>query len=119
MFDQDNITTEGTAINDLMTQYGLTSIIHEPTHLLRPSSSNIDRFFTQQDNLLTNSGVHSTSDCHHQIIYSEFNLRIHNSPLHEHFLLEYDKTTKDLITKSIDAFDWDKIFQRDVLTIKR
>ena len=75
-FDQDNTTTEGTIINDLMTQYGLTQIIHEPTHLLDCSSFCNNLIFTSQNNLVTNSGVHSSlhSNCHHQIIFSKFNL---------------------------------------------
>ena len=31
-FDQDNTSCEGSILNDLMAQYGLTQIIHEPTH---------------------------------------------------------------------------------------
>ena len=44
--DQNNTTTEGTITNDLMTQYGLTQIIHEPSHLLDCSFSCIDLIFT-------------------------------------------------------------------------
>ena len=33
-FDQDNTSYEGSILNDLMAQYGLTQIIHEPTHIL-------------------------------------------------------------------------------------
>ena len=67
-FDQENTTTEGTIINDLMTQYGLAQIIHEPALLLDCSHSCIDLIFTSQNNLVTNSGVHSSlhSNCHHQ-----------------------------------------------------
>ena len=31
-FDQDNTSCERSISNDLMAQYGLTQIIHEPTH---------------------------------------------------------------------------------------
>ena len=93
-----------------MTQYGLTQIIHEPTHLLDCSSSCIDLIFTFQNDLVTNSGVHSClhSNCHHQIIFSRFNLKFHYLPPYERVVWEYDKADKDLITKAIDAFDWDK-----------
>ena len=57
-FDQDNTKTEGTIINDLMTHYGLTQIIHEPTHLHDCSSSCTDLIFTSRNNLVTNFGVH-------------------------------------------------------------
>ena len=48
------------------------------------------------------------SNCHHQIIFSEFNLKIHHPPLYERVSREYDKSDKDLITKAIDIFDCDK-----------
>ena len=57
-FDQDNTTTKGTIINDLITQYGLTQIIHELTHLLDYSSSCIDLIFTSQNKLATNFREH-------------------------------------------------------------
>ena len=57
-----------------------------------------------------NSGVHSSlhSNCHHQTIFSKFNLKIHYPPPYDRVVWEYDKASKDLITKVIDAFDWDK-----------
>ena len=65
---------------------------------------------TSQVNLVTNSGVHSSlhSNCHHQIVFSKFNLEIHYPPPYERLVWEYDKANKDLITKAIDPFDWDK-----------
>ena len=47
-------TTEGTVINDIMAEHGLTQIIHESAHLLDCSSSCIDLVFTSQDILVTN-----------------------------------------------------------------
>ena len=93
-----------------MTQYGLTQIIHEPTHLRDCSSSCIDLIFTSQNNLVTNSGVPFSlhSNCHHQIIFPKFNLKIYFPPPYERVVWEYDRANKDLITKAIDAFDWDK-----------
>ena len=41
-FDQENTPYEGSILNDLMAQYGLTQIIHEPTHILESSVSCID-----------------------------------------------------------------------------
>ena len=90
-----------------MAQYGLTHMIHEPAHLLDCSSSCIDLIFTFQNYLITNSGVHSSlhSNCHHQILFSEFNLKIHYPPSYERVVWEYHKAKKDLTTKAIDAFD--------------
>ena len=38
-FDLDNTSDEGSILNDLMAQYGLTQIIHEPTHISESSVS--------------------------------------------------------------------------------
>ena len=59
-FDQDNTSHEGSILNDSMAQYGLTQIIYEPTHILESSVSFIDLIFTSQENLVTNSRVHSS-----------------------------------------------------------
>ena len=45
-FDQENTPYEGSILNDLMAQYGLTQIIHEPTHILESSVSCIDLIST-------------------------------------------------------------------------
>ena len=85
-FDQGNMTTtEGTVINDIMAEHGLTQIIHESAHLLDCSSSCIDLVFTSQDILVTNFWVHFSlhSNFHHQINFSELNLKIHYPPLYE------------------------------------
>ena len=76
-FDQDNTSYEGSILNDLMAQYGLIQIIHEPTHILKSSVSCIDLIFTSQGNLVTSSGVHSSlhPNCHYQIVFSNFNLK--------------------------------------------
>ena len=90
-FDQDNASYEGSILNDLMAQYSLTQIIHEPTHILESSVSCIDLIFTSQENLVTNSGVHSSlhPNCHHQIVFSNFNLKIHYPPPYERLIWKY------------------------------
>ena len=109
-FDQNNIATERTVMNDLISQHSLTQIIHESTRLLEFSSFCIDLIFTFQDNLVTNSCVDSFLhlNCHHQILFSEYNLKIRYSLLDKHAVWEYDKTNKDLIRKAVNAFYWDK-----------
>ena len=92
-FDQDNTSCEGSILNDLMAQYGLTQIIHEPTHILESSVSCIDLIFTSQENLVTNSGVHSSlhPNYHHQIVFSNFNLKIYYPPSYERLIWKYEK----------------------------
>ena len=70
-FDQGNTSYGRSILNDLMAQYGLTQIIHEPTHILKSSVSCIDFVLTSEENLVTNSGVNSSLHpyCHHQIVF--------------------------------------------------
>ena len=41
-FDQNNTLYEGSILNDLMSQCGLTQPIHEPTHILESTVPCID-----------------------------------------------------------------------------
>ena len=71
-FDQDNKSYERSILRDLMAQYDLTQIIHEPAHILESSVSYTDLVITSQENSVTKSGVHSSlySNYHHQIVVS-------------------------------------------------
>ena len=76
---------EGTDIDSLTTVHGLQQLISEPTHLLPNSLSCIDLIFTDQPNLVVDSGVHPSlhPNCHHQIIFCKFNLMIKYPPPYE------------------------------------
>ena len=108
-FDQDNTSYEGSILNDLMAQYGLTQTIHEPTHILESSVSCIDLIFTSQENLATNSGVHSSlhPNCHYQIVFSNFNLKIHYPLPCEHLIWKYEKANADHTKRAIKDFAWE------------
>ena len=92
-----------------MVQNGLTQIIHEPTHMLESSVSCIDLVFTSQENLVTNLGVHSSlhPNCHHQIVFSNLNLKVHYPPPYERSIWKYKKANADLIKRAIKDFDWE------------
>ena len=49
----DTTTTEGKAIENISSQFGLHQVINEPTHILESSSSCIDLIFTSKPNLIT------------------------------------------------------------------
>ena len=53
-------TSKGTQVDSLTTSYGLSQIVSDPTHILPNSSSCIDLTFTDQCNLVTETGVHSS-----------------------------------------------------------
>ena len=65
---------EGLKIEFLASQFAMSQVINEPTHILDNSKSCIDLIFTSQTNMIRNSGVHS--NCHHQIIYAKFDLKL-------------------------------------------
>ena len=99
----DNKTTEeGLKIENLLSQFSLSQVINKPTHISQNFSSCIDLLFTNQENLITDSGIHPSlhSNCHHQIIYGKFNWKIFFLP----------RTNADVFFKSISGSDRDKAF---------
>ena len=106
-FDQGNTSHEGSILHDLMVQYGLTQIIHESTHILESSVSRIGLVFTSQENLVTSSGVHSSlhPNCHHKIVFSNFNLKIYYPPPYECLIWKYEKANAYLIKRAIKHFN--------------
>ena len=81
----DKTTQEGLKIENLLSQFSLSQVINEPTHISQNFNSCIDLLFTNQQNLITDSGIHPSlhSNCHHQIIYGKFNLKIFYPPPYE------------------------------------
>ena len=75
----DNTTSQGKALENVTSQFGLHKVIKEPTHILHNSSSCIGLIFASQPNLIIESGVHPSlhPNCHHQMVYVKFNLRIY------------------------------------------
>ena len=72
-WSDDIDTIEGTRLESITSYYGLYQIIKEPTRILLSSASCIDLIFTNQPNLVINSGAHPSIDqnCHHQIIFAQ------------------------------------------------
>ena len=71
----ETTTAEGAQLDYLTSLYGMKQIITEATHILENSFSFIDLIFSNQPNLIMDSGVHPTlhSKYHHQIIYAKPN----------------------------------------------
>ena len=99
-------------IEHITSQFGLSQLINEPTHILHLSSSCIDLIFTSQPNLVIESGVHPSlhQNCHHQIIYAKFNLQIFYPPPYCREIWHYQDANIDMIRKAISQFNWDKAF---------
>ena len=66
-----HLMTQQPMLDYLTLLYGMKQVKTERTHILENSSSCIDLIFSNQPNLITDSGVHPTlhSKCHHQVIY--------------------------------------------------
>ena len=73
---------EGSQIEFLASQFAMSQVITEPTHILDNSKSCIDLIFTSQPNMIMDSGIHPSlhSNCHHQIIYAIFDLKVFYPP---------------------------------------
>ena len=105
-------TAEGVQLDYLTLLHGMKQVITEPTHILENSFSCIDLIFSNQPNLITDSGVHPTlhSKCHHQIIYSKLNLKIEYRPHYNRKIWNCSRSETDLINRSIGSFNWSKLF---------
>ena len=106
-YKHDKTNFEGIAIENI------SSVINEPTHILENSSSCIDLIFTSQPNLITESGVHPSlhPNCHHQVIYAKFSLKVYYPPQYEREVWHYKEADTDLIRRSIETFTWDRVFK--------
>ena len=63
-------TSEGEAIDNVSSQFGLHQLSNEPTHILESYSSSIDLIVTSQPKLITGASVYPFlyPNSHHQII---------------------------------------------------
>ena len=109
----DLSTFEGTQVDPLTTSYGLSQIISDPTHIHPYSSSCIDLIFTNQPNLVTESGVHPSLllKCHYQIVFAKLNLNVEYPPLYERLIWDYKNADIPSINRAIDTFDWGNSFK--------
>ena len=110
----DDITTyKGSKIDSLTTTHGLYQLISQPTHLLPTSSTCIDLIFTDQPNLVVNSGAHPSlhKNCHHQITFCKLNLKIEYPPPYERLVWDYKKADTNSIRRAVKQVNWESLFQ--------
>ena len=107
----DTATPEGAQLDSITSLYGMKQLISEPTHILQQSSSCIDLIFTNQPNIVMDSGVDSSlpPKCHHQIICSKLNLKIEYPP-YIRKIWNYNRAETDLINRTIENCDWLSLF---------
>ena len=90
----------------------MKQFISEPTHILQQSSSCIDLIFTNQPNIVMNSGVDSSPypKCQHQIIYLKLNLKTEYPPPYIRKVWNYNRAKTNLINRAIENCDWPSLF---------
>ena len=89
-------------------------MIKEPTHLFNTSFSCIDLIFTSPPSLMIDSGVHSSlhPNCHHQIIYTKFNLEIIYPPPYLQEVWHYKDANIEFIRSADNAFNWTSVNEK-------
>ena len=99
--DVDNI--EGTRPESITSFYGLHQIINEPTHIPPSSSSCLDLIFTNQPNMIIDSGVQPSlhQNCHHQIIFAKINMKIFYTP-YKRLIWDYHNANVEAINSAIE-----------------
>ena len=99
----------GLELYNTSTLSGYSQVINEPTNF-QPNSnpSCIDLIFTNQPNLIFESGVHPSlsTRCHHQIIYAKISFEIYLPPSYTREVWHYKYAQTNLIHQSIVNFDW-------------
>ena len=129
----DRTTYEGNIIETITSHFGLHRLIHDPRHILGKSSSCIDLIFTSQPNMVVKSGVHSSlhANCHHQIVFAKFDLKIYYPPPNEREVWHYQEADSILIRRAIHEFNWKRalsnlnvdeqvtVFNRTILNIMK
>ena len=90
---------------------GLQQLLSDPTHLPN-SSSCINLNFTDQSNLIVDSGVYPSlqPNCHHQISYCRCNVTVEYPPLYERLVWDYKKVDIESIKEVPILTNWDHLF---------
>ena len=103
-WSKDTDAIEGLKLFSLTSSNGLPQLINEPTHSQTNSTSCIDLISTDQENLCVNSGVHSSLHpyCHHQKLYSSFNLNIYYLPPYQRLVWDLKNANSTTIRKALD-----------------
>ena len=107
-WDNDIENNEGKLFEPFSSDLGLHQLISEATHFMGDSKSCIDLIFTDQPNLVIESGVHPSlhEQCHHQIVYGKLSVSHVKLPPYKRRIWYYDKADFVAIKKSIEMFRW-------------
>ena len=100
---------QGTQLNILFSELGLSQLISEPTHFRDHCNPTcIDLIICDQPNLVFDSGVRSSLDesCKHQLTFCKFVTKIPKIPPTRRVIWQYQKAKPDLIQRAMKSLDW-------------
>ena len=100
---------EGTKIEQLFSQLGLSQRISEPTNFeSQKNPSCIDLVVTDQPNIILDCGTRASLDsyCHHQIVHCKINFRIPPPLSFERKIWHFTRANSADIKKSMTNFPW-------------
>ena len=111
---------EGSTIESITSQFRLHQLINQPTHLLQNSPLCVDLIFTSQPNIVVELGVHPSlhRNCHHQIAFAKFNLRIYYPTPYLREFSTINKQTLILSNKQLTISTGKKLFLTLILMRK-
>ena len=103
---------EGVQVDSITSRHGLEQMICKPTHILSNCSSFTDFIFTNQPNLVADSGTHHSlqPNGNHQIIDCKINLHVEYPPPYQRHVWNYAKANKDAISSALQNIDWHRLF---------
>ena len=92
----------------ILDYYQIDHYLKESTHISENYRSCIDLLFTSQPNLVVDFGIHPSlhENCHNQIIYSKFDLKIFYPPPYERTVWHYQQADTAFIERSLENFAW-------------
>ena len=107
-WENDIENNEGKLFEPVLSDLGLHQLISEATHLMDDSKSCIDLIFTDQPNLVIESGVHPSlhEQCHHQIVYGKLSVSYVKLPPYKRRMWYYHKANCAAIKRSFELFRW-------------
>ena len=89
--------------------YGFQQLISEPTHILKNSSFCIDLIFTDQPNLITDSGTHPSLH-YFNITFCKINLKIIYPPPYRQLVWDFKRAKISSTKRTIKIVDWQFMF---------
>ena len=104
----DISNNEGVQIDSVTSIHDREHLIYKPVHIISNSSSCIDLIFTNQANLVVDSGTHPSllPNCHHQIIHCKINFQVEYPPPYQRHVWHYAKASKDTILSALKFTKW-------------